>query len=255
MSSAPVSTRIRHFTKRAYVRHVFLLWILFTVLVALFAPIQSKLMGPIASTQMAVVQETMTLFTLIAAPVAGLIFAVIAYSLFAWRSKGPEAPISEGTNSRGNGPTTVAWMLVSSMLCVFLLIWGLAEMAGGQTARGAERARVINVVGNQWVWNFDYVEDGPVRSQVLYLPVNEPVLFHVTSVDVNHSFWIVQMGVKVDANAGVITDMRVTPTLIGVYDIRCAELCGLNHSAMFTKVHVVSKADYAAWISSNGGQQ
>ncbi|MEI6405658.1 MAG: cytochrome c oxidase subunit II [Actinomycetes bacterium] len=255
MSPVSVSTRIRHFTKRTYVRHVFLLWVFFTIIVGLFAPLQSKLMGPAASTQMEVVQETMTLFTYMAAPVAGLIFAVVAYSLLAWRSKGFVAPEYEGTSSRGNGPTTVAWMLVSSLLCVVLLIWGLAEMADGQTARGDERARIINVTGNQWVWNFDYIENGSVRSQELYLPVNEPVLFHVTSVDVNHSFWIVQMGVKVDANAGVVTDMRVTPTLIGDFDIRCAELCGLNHSAMFTKVHVVSQGDYLAWILKNGGHQ
>ena len=60
----------------------------------------------------------------------------------------------------------------------------------------------MDVTGQQWTWTFDYPDSGGVGSDTLYLPVNQRVVFHVTSKDVIHSFWIVQMGVKVDANPG-----------------------------------------------------
>ncbi len=68
----------------------------------------------------------------------------------------------------------------------------------------------------------------------LYLPVNRPVVFRVTSEDVIHSFWVVQMGIKVDATPGETTTTEVTPDKLGIFDVRCAELCGLLHADMET---------------------
>jgi cytochrome c oxidase subunit 2 len=59
------------------------------------------------------------------------------------------------------------------------------------------------------------------------------------------------MGIKMDANPGYTTEAAVTPNKIGVFDVRCAELCGLLHAYMQTKVHVVSQADYEAWLSNH----
>ena len=112
------------------------------------------------------------------------------------------------------------------------------------------KAIQVEVTGQQWLWNFSYPGNGGVRSQVLHLPVNQPVVFHVTSKDVKHSFWIVQMGIKIDANPGENTETSVTPNKIGIFDIRCAELCGLLHAYMQNKVIVQSQADYDAWLAS-----
>jgi cytochrome c oxidase subunit 2 len=58
------------------------------------------------------------------------------------------------------------------------------------------------------------------------------------------------MGIKVDANPGVFTETAVTPNKIGVFDIRCAELCGLLHAYMQNKVVVESRDDYEKWLAS-----
>ena len=63
---------------------------------------------------------------------------------------------------------------------------------------------------------------------------------HVTSLDVIHSFWARQLGVKADANPGVDNVAYVRPTKIRSFDIRCAELCGLFHGHMFHTGQVVS---------------
>ena len=85
------------------------------------------------------------------------------------------------------------------------------------------------------------------------LPINRPVIFQVTSTDVIHSFWLPEMGVKVDANPDVTTETNTTPTLLGTFNVRCAELCGLNHSYMETIAKVMSPDDFNNWVRSEGG--
>jgi cytochrome c oxidase subunit 2 len=143
--------------------------------------------------------------------------------------------------------------VVSSVLCLFLLVWGFVEVQAVATSASASDAVVVDVTGQQWVWTFSYPQEGNLESDQLYLPVNRPVIFHVTSKDVIHSFWVVQMGIKVDANPGETTQTSVTPDRLGRFDIRCAELCGLLHADMETSVHVVSPTDFRSWLRSNGG--
>jgi cytochrome c oxidase subunit 2 len=67
--------------------------------------------------------------------------------------------------------------------------------------------------------------------------------------DVIHSFWVPEFRVKQDLVPGRTVDLRITPSLIGNYTVRCAELCGLRHAYMEGAVKVVSQADFAKWIS------
>jgi cytochrome c oxidase subunit 2 len=238
--------------RRDEVRHIAWLWLGLTILLVLFSIwVPARLMGPPASPTMRAVESTMTVFSIAASPVAALVWAIAIYSLFRWKSRGE--PTEDGPPFRGNGPVTASWAIVSSVLCVFLLIWGLAEMTSTTSPAEASNPLVVNVTGQQWVWTFSYPDQGDVESDQLYLPLNRPVVFHVSSRDVIHSFWVVQMGIKVDANPGVTTKTSVTPDKLGVFDIRCAELCGLRHADMETSAHVVNPADFAAWITQNGG--
>ena len=55
----------------------------------------------------------------------------------------------------------------------------------------------------------------------------------MTSLDVIHSFWAYQLGVKADANPGVNNVAYTKPEHAGLVQVRCAELCGLWHADMF----------------------
>jgi cytochrome c oxidase subunit II len=253
-SADDMATRARAFWRRQDVRRVIGLWALLTaglVVFSLYVP--ARLMGPPASPTMHAVETTMTLFSVAASPVAAAVWAVALYSLLAWRYRGPGQPDTDGPALRTNRPAAVVWLLVSSVLCVFLLVWGLAEIGSVSAAGATSDAMVVDVTGQQWVWTFSYPGEGGVESDQLYLPVDKPVVFHVTSKDVVHSFWIVQMGIKVDANAGEVTTTSVVPDKLGTFNIRCAELCGLLHAEMETSAHVVSSADFTAWLTANGG--
>lgn len=114
----------------------------------------------------------------------------------------------------------------------------------------------IEVVGSKWQWAFNYLDEDATKGEdvfdigtpedptELWLPVDESVRFVLKSPDVIHSFWIPEFYFKMDVVPGKINTFDLSPTREGVFTGRCAELCGLYHSRMIFKVHVVSRADY-----------
>ncbi len=121
----------------------------------------------------------------------------------------------------------------------------------------------IQVIGKQWSWDFNYLDDdvyetgehaqnvgsteGVLDDQVtLYLPVGESVRFTLDSRDVIHSFWVPQFLYKLDMIPGKQNSFVVTPQQEGLYRGKCAELCGEEHSSMLFNVKVVSREEYDA---------
>ena len=105
------------------------------------------------------------------------------------------------------------------------------------------------MIAQQWAFTYRYPTYGGVETTHLELPVNTMVELHVTSLDVIHSFWAYQLGVKADANPGVDNVAFVKPTKIQTFEVRCAELCGIWHGEMFDHGHVVSRPAFQRWIA------
>lgn len=241
--------------KRKDVQQTGILWVIFTLIIGyVVSEVQVRTIGAPASSVMATTIQMMHVFTWAAAPIAGLVAAMAATTLLSKHHYGDTPPEDADHEIRNSPRIAAAWIVVSALMCLFAVVWGMIVLQQDSESILDSKAMNINVVGQQWAWNFDYIDNGTVRSEDLYLPVDKPVVFHVTSKDVVHSFWIVQMGIKIDANPGYVTETAVTPNKIGIYDLRCAELCGLLHAYMQKKVHVVSQTDYDSWIQNQGGQ-
>jgi cytochrome c oxidase subunit 2 len=232
---------------------ILLIWVVLTIVLLVFAvSVPSRLMGVAASPTMREVKATMTSFSIASAPVAALVWAILLYSIFAWRHRGSGPPPDTAPPIRDNQRLQTVWLVISTFLCLFLLVWGLIVLQPPASEANPTAAPVVvDVTGQQWTWTFEYPANGHVESDTLYLPVNQRVVFRVTSKDVVHSFWIVQMALKIDANPGEVTEASVTPDRPGTFVIRCAELCGLYHSYMQTTVHVVSADQFASWLRSS----
>jgi cytochrome c oxidase subunit II len=238
---------------RGPVGHVVLIWLGLTVIGVLFALlVPGRIIGTPASDSMHSIRLTVIVLTVTAAPVAAVVWGVAAYSLVAWRHRSSEPPTEDGPPIRANTAVSFTWLLVSSALTLFLLVIGLAELQA-ITAKGSDPL-VVNVVGQQWTWTYAYPGNGNVQATTLVLPLGQRVDFRVTSNDVVHSFWIPQMGVKIDANPGAVTTTGVTPTRLGQFTVRCAELCGLYHAYMQSEVRVVSPGAFDSWVRSGGRQ-
>ncbi len=104
------------------------------------------------------------------------------------------------------------------------------------------------MIGQQWAFTYRFPQFGGMESSQLVLPANTTVEFHVTSLDVIHSFWAYQLGVKADANPGVDNiAFTTTRNQLGSFTVRCNELCGLWHGAMYNYGHIVPAAAFQAW--------
>lgn len=200
---------------------------------------------PVASARTEDINQVMAIFTYLSIPVFMLVAVYGGYAVFAFRSRG--RPDSDGPAMRGNMPLQWSWLLLSIVLAGFLYFYGLYFL-GVVNAAPKGDVLTVNVNGEQWLWDYTYPQYQNIRGTTLELPVNRPVKFVITSTDVQHSFWIPALGIKQDAVPGETTSISVTPTVIGNYDVRCAELCGLYHAYMNTPVKVVSQADFDAWV-------
>jgi cytochrome c oxidase subunit 2 len=72
----------------------------------------------------------------------------------------------------------------------------------------------------------------------------------VTSLDVTHSFWAYELGVKADAVNGVDNIAYVNARHTGTFNIRCAELCGLWHGHMAKHGRVLTVSAFHTWIAA-----
>ena len=261
--------RIREWLSRPYARPIVLITILISLLMIPLAFLVLHFMnlsGAPASSIMNEIERTMFVFTVVSGPLIGVTLAILLYSVFGWgRVKGDEPPMQENPAIRGNTTATVLWISATSLLAFFLVVWGITELAritafsyGSTTADAqpnSQKPLIINATGQQWVWTFEYPDMQGVTSPTLVVPIDRPIYFNVTSEDVIHNLWIVELGVKIDANPGAITNTGVTPNKLGTYNIRCAELCGMHHAYMQTTVNVVTAEEFESWVREMGGKK
>ena len=99
------------------------------------------------------------------------------------------------------------------------------------------------------------ITDSAARDDVwtqnqLNLPVGRPVIVHLSSKDVIHSFGLPQMRVKQDAIPGIEQRVWFTPTRTGEWEIACSQLCGLGHYQMRGFYTIQTQTDFDAWLAS-----
>jgi cytochrome c oxidase subunit II len=190
-----------------------------------------------------------------AAPVILFIWVYGVYAVVVWRRRPGDD--EDGPPIHGNTRASVAWIVITSALVLFLFGFGTYQLIVPNGAGAGQGASPIwkpgtvdlqvQVIGQQWVWTYRYPQFGGFETTQLVLPKGAMVQFDVTSLDVIHSFWAYQLGVKADANPGVNNVAYARPQQLGTFVVRCSELCGLWHAAMFNYGQVVTAGQFLAW--------
>jgi cytochrome c oxidase subunit 2 len=107
----------------------------------------------------------------------------------------------------------------------------------------------VEIVGHQWFWEYRYPKYGVVfANEPLVIPAGVKVAADVTSIDVVHSWFVADFGVKMDANPGRVNHTWFEVAKPGTYGGQCAELCGVLHAEMLITVNVVPPEEFARWI-------
>lgn len=114
-------------------------------------------------------------------------------------------------------------------------------------------ALVISVTGRMWWWDVRYTDPatgGEIRTaNEIHIPTGRPVYLALSSTDVIHSFWVPQLGGKMDMLPGRMQHLLLSADRPGVYRGQCAEFCGEQHARM--ALHVVAEPPeaFAAWLA------
>ncbi|MDR6867827.1 cytochrome c oxidase subunit 2 [Microbacterium resistens] len=204
-----------------------------------------------------------------------LVVGVITWGLMGWaaiayrRRKGQTGlPVQ----MRYNMPIEIFYTIVPLILVLGMFAFTARDQTIIET-QYEDPDVSVTAIGKQWAWDFQYGgekkdnsdavwtmgiqaqpdKDGNVDQKelpTLVLPVDKKVHITLQSRDVIHSFWIIDFLYKKDMYIGKDNSWSFTPTRIGEYQGKCAELCGEYHSMMLFNVKVVSQADYDAYVES-----
>ena len=109
-------------------------------------------------------------------------------------------------------------------------------------------AVVVEVVGHQWWYEVRYPEHGVTLRNEMHLPVGQRVELRLTSEDVIHSFWVPELGGKMDMLPDDTNVLVLEADEEGTYRARCAEFCGLHHTDMQLVVVAESGDRFRSWL-------
>jgi cytochrome c oxidase subunit II len=252
-----VTDGINHF------RRVVLIWLLASVIatplvIFVLAPIVPPGNGTVESSGQ--VTDNTVLFGL-STPIALAVIVYFLYAVIVFRERDTSGAVLDGPPLRGDARIQMWWVVITTTIVLFLAGYGsvrlLSDGAGGgqgpnpiaAPSQPKDPPLQVQVIAQQWQFTYRFPGYGGVETQHLEIPANTTVAFNVTSLDVIHSFWAYQLGVKADANPGENNIAYVTTKKPLTFNIRCAELCGVWHGYMFDTGHVVPKAQFARWIA------
>lgn len=173
--------------------------------------------------------------------VAGMVYFGIKY-----RQRGPETQLTSGTDH--NKALELIWTIIPTILVIIVFVWGFKTYL--TMAIAPRDAMELKVTARKWFWTFDYPE-GFSSTNLLTIPVNQPIKLVMSSEDVIHSFFVPDFRVKMDVLPNRYTVVWFEATEPGEADLFCAEYCGKGHSEMLGKVNVVSREDYESWLAAS----
>ncbi len=213
---------------------------------------------PPASNESAYMKELWIGSWIAALAVGAFVWGLIIWASFRYRRRSDdELP----TQVRYNLPIEVLYT-ITPVIVVAVLFFFTVQKVDKINAEVNHPDHQVNVSAQRWNWAFSYLDETaaggrdvydvgtPSQLTQLWLVKGESVTFNLHSPDVIHSFWVPSFYFKLDIIPGRDQSFSLTPSALGTFTGRCAELCGYLHSKMLFEVHVVDRAAFDRHMSS-----
>ncbi len=241
----------------------------FVALPAIAQPVEWGLtFQPSASPVMDQIQSFHHLLFWIITATCLFVLGLLVWIVIRYRAKANPIP----SKVHHNTLLEVAWTLIPVIILVFIAVPSFRLLYFQETLPKPDVQ--IKAIGKQWFWSYEYpgsaagftfdslmlsdadaAKAGKPRllgvDNAIYVPVNKVIEVETAAADVIHSFALPQMGVKMDAVPGRLNKTWFKPTRTGVFFGQCSELCGSRHAYMPIELHVVTDAEYAAWLAKS----
>lgn len=150
--------------------------------------------------------------------------------------------------------TAYGFMVVGGIvlpIVVLSVLMGLTVHSLRSFANAGDGAQLtVSITGHDWWWEVRYPDADAVSANEIHIPAGQPVRVEGDSADVIHSFWVPQLGGKVDLIPGKHQSFVVEADRPGVYRGQCAEFCGLQHAHMAFTIVAQTPAEFDAWLKA-----
>jgi cytochrome c oxidase subunit 2 len=144
-------------------------------------------------------------------------------------------------------------VLFPGVVLAALMAWSL-PMSPPWKPLPPKDALVISVTGRMWWWEVRYTDPATGNevhaANEIRIPTGRPVYLSLTSTDVIHSFWVPQLGGKMDMLPGRMQHLLLSADRPGIYRGQCAEFCGEQHARMALHVVAETPEAFAAWLAA-----
>lgn len=183
--------------------------------------------------------------------VGGFVILLILWSVWRYRVRDPEALPRQ---VRYNLPIEMLYTVIP-VIIISILFYFTAIRENDTDQFNVHPGLRVDVVGFQWSWQFNYLDDGlsitgrPGEPPQLVVPVGVPIRFYEQSTDVIHAWWVIPFLFKRDVIPGRINVFQVTVTKPGLFQGKCTEYCGVDHDRMLFTVRAVPKDQFDAMLA------
>jgi cytochrome c oxidase subunit 2 len=213
-------------------------------------------LGEAASTQRDQIDTLLDVMIALSSYVFAIVLVMLGFCI--WKYKAKPGDESDGEPIHGNTRLEIAWTVIPTVIVLFggIYSWIVLDDIEAKSADSMP----LEITAQQYKWTFEYPQPNggdPVVSNQLVVPVDQQLDINIRSLDVLHSFWVEEWGIKRDAipvgKGGVVGDevdngFVVTPDKTGTFTVQCTELCGYGHATMRAYVKVVPQDQFDAWL-------
>jgi cytochrome c oxidase subunit 2 len=180
-----------------------------------------------------------------------LVETLLVVFVWKYRSRG-RARTVEGAQVHGHTRLELIWTAGPVLILALIASFVFYKLPGIDSAPAAANPVRVTVEGHQYYWQFDY-PNGARSIGTLHVPVGEVVDLKVVAPDVIHSWWIPELGGKIQAIPGRVNHTWFQADTAAAYHGQCAELCGVFHASMFATVFVQSRQAYERYVNTIAG--
>lgn len=189
--------------------------------------------------------------------VTGIVFIAVEVTLVVFLIKYRGREGRKAYYIEGNAKAEIIWTTIPAVIVIVLAIMSQSAWSRIKNPdRFPADALELNIEAKQFEWNITYPgpdgvldtdDDFSLRNQ-LHIPVNRPVIVHLSAIDVIHSFFIPVFRIKQDVVPGRTIAVWFEAMETGEFEIACAELCGLGHYRMRARLIIHPQEEYASWM-------
>lgn len=183
-------------------------------------------------------------YLILSAIILGVVLFMVIGGILKYRA---DKRKGEARQIFGNNRLEIAWTVIPLIIVTVLFFSSLKVMEKiNEPVVNGQKPDIV-IIAHQWWWDFYYPKLHVTTANELHIPVDKNLLMLIQSADVIHSWWVPELGRKIDAIPGRNNFGWIDADKTGDYEGMCSEYCGNEHAWMRIKVIAESQADFDRW--------